>query len=204
VTPIIKAYCSDLGFRVCETAIQCLGGYGYCRDYPLEQYLRDAKIMSLYEGTNGIQSMDLMGRKIRIGDGAPLRAFLSEIGKFLDAHRGQDAIGECVRTLEKVVQRLGRTAAGMKARMKDDPQLWAANTYPALVAFSETALVWRLLDMAIVAQAAIDSGKKSDFYLGKIMQAVYFCEITLPHTLATLETCLRTGREVVDMPEKAF
>jgi len=204
VTPIIKAYCSDLGFRVCETAIQCLGGYGYCRDYPLEQYLRDAKIMSLYEGTNGIQSMDLMGRKIRIGDGAPLRAFLSEIGKFLDAHRGQDAIGECVRTLEKVVQRLERTAAGMKARMKDDPQLWAANTYPALVAFSETALVWRLLDMAIVAQAAIDSGKKSDFYLGKIMQAVYFCEITLPHTLATLETCLRTGREVVDMPEKAF
>jgi len=66
MTPIIKAYCSDMGFRVCETAIQCLGGYGYCKEYPLEQYLRDAKIMSLYEGTNGIQSMDLMGRKMRI------------------------------------------------------------------------------------------------------------------------------------------
>ena len=66
LTPIIKAYCSDMGFRVCETAIQCLGGYGYCKEYPLEQYLRDAKIMSLYEGTNGIQSMDLMSRKMRI------------------------------------------------------------------------------------------------------------------------------------------
>ncbi|MCP4681798.1 MAG: acyl-CoA dehydrogenase, partial [Desulfobacterales bacterium] len=54
MTPIIKAYCSDTGFRVCESAVQCLGGYGYCRDYPLEQYLRDIKIMSLYEGTNGI------------------------------------------------------------------------------------------------------------------------------------------------------
>jgi alkylation response protein AidB-like acyl-CoA dehydrogenase len=72
-TPIIKAYCSDMGFRVCETAIQCLGGYGFCKDYPLEQYLRDAKIMSLYEGTNGVQSMDLMGRKMTIGTVRPLR-----------------------------------------------------------------------------------------------------------------------------------
>ena len=75
MTPIIKAYCSEMGFRVCETAVQCLGGYGYCREYPLEQYLRDAKIMSLYEGTNGIQAMDLMGRKMTIRDGACLKAF---------------------------------------------------------------------------------------------------------------------------------
>lgn len=74
MTPIIKAYCSDVGFRVCETAIQCLGGYGYCKDYPLEQYMRDAKIMSLYEGTNGIQSMDLMGRKMILRGGACLES----------------------------------------------------------------------------------------------------------------------------------
>src|SRR4030043_396475 len=60
MTPIIKAYCSDMGFRVCETAMQCYGGYGFCRDYPIEQYLRDTKILSLYEGTNGIQALDLM------------------------------------------------------------------------------------------------------------------------------------------------
>ena len=82
ITPIIKAYCSDMGFRVCETAIQCLGGYGFCKEYPLEQYLRDAKIMSLYEGTNGIQAMDLMGRKMRINQGAPFKAFMSELTHF--------------------------------------------------------------------------------------------------------------------------
>ena len=65
ITPIIKAYCSDMGFRVCETAIQCLGGYGYCKEYPVEQYLRDCKIASIYEGANGIQSLDLLGRKMR-------------------------------------------------------------------------------------------------------------------------------------------
>ena len=77
MTPILKAYCTDTGFRICETAMQCLGGYGYCRDYPIERYLRDAKIMSLYEGTNGIQSMDLMGRKMTIRDGGCLSS-LSE------------------------------------------------------------------------------------------------------------------------------
>ena len=82
LTPIIKAYCSDMGFKVCETAIQCLGGYGFCREYPLEQYLRDSKIMSLYEGTNGIQSVDLLGRKMRLNGGALFNAYLSEIQDF--------------------------------------------------------------------------------------------------------------------------
>ena len=76
MTPIIKAYCSDMGFKVCETAIQCLGGYGYCKEYPLEQYLRDAKIMSLYEGTNGIQAMDLVMRKLRLNDGGTVADYL--------------------------------------------------------------------------------------------------------------------------------
>ena len=87
VTPIIKAYCSEMGFKVCETAIQCLGGYGYCKDYPLELYLRDSKILSLYEGTNGIQSMDLMGRKMRINEGAPFIAFNTEVEKFCEKNQ---------------------------------------------------------------------------------------------------------------------
>ena len=94
ITPIIKAYCSDMGFRVCETAIQCLGGYGFCKEYPLEQYLRDAKIMSLYEGTNGIQAMDLMGRKMRINQGAPFKAFMSELTNFCRKNREHPVLGE--------------------------------------------------------------------------------------------------------------
>jgi alkylation response protein AidB-like acyl-CoA dehydrogenase len=204
MTPIIKAYCSDMGFRVCETAIQCLGGYGYCREYPLEQYLRDAKIMSLYEGTNGIQSMDLMGRKMRINGGAAFQAFKSEIEKFIHANTSHPRLGTQVQDLGRTFAELAGVAEELGRRMQSDPLQWASYTYAALVSFGEVVMTWRLLDMAIVADRAMESGKKNDFYRGKVFQASYFVAVTLPHTMASLNTCLREGREVVDMPDKAF
>jgi 3-(methylthio)propanoyl-CoA dehydrogenase len=205
LTPIIKAYCSDMGFRVCETAMQCLGGYGYCKDYPIEQYLRDAKIMSLYEGTNGIQSMDLMGRKLQVKNGACLAAFREEIEGFCRENRMDEEIGDRVRALEGVVERLWDASNEMLARQKTDPLLWASSTYPALMAFGEVIMAWRLLDMARLAQkAAAKKGRKYDFHRGKLLQAKYFVDITLPQTLATIDTCLRPGREVIEMPVNAF
>jgi alkylation response protein AidB-like acyl-CoA dehydrogenase len=205
LTPIVKAYCSDMGFRVCETAMQCLGGYGYCKDYPIEQYLRDAKIMSLYEGTNGIQSMDLMGRKLQLKNGACLAAFREEIDGFCRENRLAEAIGDRVRALAGVAGRLWAAAGEMKARQRQDPLLWAASTYPALVAFGEVTMAWRLLDMARIATSqAGKKGRKYDFHRGKVFQAKYFVDITLPRTLATIDTCLRPGREVIEMPVNAF
>jgi alkylation response protein AidB-like acyl-CoA dehydrogenase len=204
MTPIIKAYCSDMGFRVCETAIQCLGGYGYCKDYPLEQYLRDVKIMSLYEGTNGIQSMDLMGRKMRINGGAPFSAYKKEIETFCRKNRDHWQLGRQVKALAKAFDRLTEVAEKMKDQMQSDPLQWASHTYPALIAFGEVTMVWRLLDMAVIAAQAIEKGRKNNFYIGKIMQATYFTDLTLPHTLATADTLLRAGREVVEMPDGAF
>ncbi|MCF8104570.1 MAG: acyl-CoA dehydrogenase [Desulfohalobiaceae bacterium] len=205
LTPIIKAYCSDMGFRVCETAVQCLGGYGYCRDYPLEQYLRDTKIMSLYEGTNGIQSMDLMGRKMTIKGGACFQAFRREIGDFCEQNRLDNELGGRVRALAAVLERLWEAAGKMQERYRSDQFLWASCTYPALMAFGEVTMAWRLLDLALVARSAAENkGRRNDFHLGKVHQAKYFVDITLPHTLATIETCLRPGREVVDMPKAAF
>jgi len=88
--------------------------------------------------------------------------------------------------------------------MKSDPLQWASNTYPALTAFGEVTMVWRLLDMAIIAARASEKGRKNNFYLGKIMQATYFTDVTLPHTLATMNKALREGREVIEMPNGAF
>ncbi len=205
MTPIIKAYCSDMGFRVCETAMQCFGGYGYCKDYPIEQYLRDAKIMSLYEGTNGIQSMDLMGRKLAINGGACFRAFRREIEQFCDDNRMDEQIGDRVRALKGVVERLWDASKELLARQQSDPLLWASSTYPALLAFGDVTMVWRLLDLARIAVPfAAKKGRKNDYYRGKIMQATYFVDTTLPHTLATIETCLRTGNEVVEIPDNSF
>ena len=204
LTPIIKAYCSDMGFKVCETAIQCLGGYGFCQDYPLEQYLRDAKIMSLYEGTNGIQSLDLMGRKMRIKDGDLFAAYQQEISKFCRKYRHHPQLGFEVKALSGAFKNLTRMAVRMRDLMSSDPLQWASNTYPALLAFGEVTITWRLLDMAIIAARAAKTDKKNRFLTAKVMQATYFADVTLPHTLATIGNTLREGREVVQMPVEGF
>jgi len=204
MTPIIKAYCSDMGFSVCETAIQCLGGYGYCREYPLEQYMRDAKIMSLYEGTNGIQAIDLMGRKMRVGGGAPFKAFMAEIGDFCNKHQGHTDLGGEIKALSKVVARLHEVATTMAEMAKTDPLQWGSYTYPALLCFGDVIMVWRLMDMAVIASKDVAVKGTSDYLIGKIKQATYLAGVTLPLTMARLDTCLRAGREIVEMPDGAF
>ena len=178
MTPIIKGYCSDMGFRVCETAIQCLGGYGFCKEYPLEQYLRDAKIMSLYEGTNGIQSMDLMGRKMRIHNGGAFAAYRQEIEKFCRANQNHPQLGNSIKALAAAFEKLTAVAERMRDQMKSDPLQWASNTYPALMAFGEITMTWRLLDMAVTASRAIEKGKKNNFFTGKPSKLVrFYCHL---------------------------
>jgi alkylation response protein AidB-like acyl-CoA dehydrogenase len=204
ITPIIKAYCSHMGFRVCETAMQCLGGYGYTKDYPIERYLRDAKIMSLYEGTNGIQSIDLMGRKMRTGQGALFKAYKDELERFCATHGHHPRFEKEVKLLSLAVKKLTEVALAMAERMNSDPLQWASYTFPGLMCFGDVTMAWRLLDLAVIAQGITDGGKGNPFYAGKIMQASYFVETMLPLTMARLETCLRTGREIVEIPNEAF
>jgi len=160
--------------------------------------------MSLYEGTNGIQSIDLMGRKMRINDGESFKAFMAEIGKFCDRYSDHPVLGKDIHFLSNVAKRLSEVAIEMLERFKSDPLQWASYTYPALLCFGDVTMAWRLLDMAAVAQRAIDNGKNEDFFVGKVMQATYFTNVTLPLTMARLETCLREGREIVEMPDEAF
>ena len=90
--PLVKAYGSRQAFRVCATAIQVYGGAGYLKDYPVEQYCRDSKIFSIYEGTNHIQAMDLVGRKLGQRGGANFQAFLGDVGRL---RRGEHASTRC-------------------------------------------------------------------------------------------------------------
>jgi len=189
---------------VCETALQCLGGYGYTKDYPIEQYLRDAKIMSLYEGTNGIQSLDLMGRKMKVSHGALFHAYREELERFCVSHENHPGLGAEVRTLAKAGKKLTEVALQMAEKMKSDPLQWASYTFPALMCFGDVTVAWRLLDLAVIAQQVIDGGRGAPFHAGKVMQATYFAGTTLPLTMARLETCIRSGREIVEMPSEAF
>ena len=92
----------------------------------------------------------------------------------------------------------------MSKRIMEDTPLWGASTYPALMCFGDAIACWRLLDMAVIAQKAIDEGKDNSFYQGKVKQATYFTDVTLPLTVAQLETCVREGREVIEIPDDAF
>ncbi len=204
ITPIIKAFCADTGFAVCETAIQCLGGYGYCQDFPLEQYLRDVKIMSLYEGTNGIQSIDLMGRKMTANGGAPFRAFTHEIETFCKKNRRHPALGKQVQCLEKTFNEIFRGVMKINDLRKTDPACWGSVTYPALLCFGELIMAWRLLDMAVISARLSEQKGKNHFYTGKILQATWYTDVTLPHTRTRIASCLRKGQEIADMPEAAF
>ena len=160
--------------------------------------------MSLYEGTNGIQSADLMGRKMRLNDGAPYRAHMGELERFCAEHTDHPTVGGAVRNLATTVKAMVEVTAEMSRRMTSDPLQWASCTYPALLCFGDVTVTWRLLDMAVAAQRMMDLGKETDFYRAKVMQATYFTGVTLPLTLARLETCTREAREVVEMPEEAF
>ncbi len=101
LTPICKAYCTDTGFRVSEIALQCYGGYGYCSEYPAEQNLRDSKIASIYEGTNGIQAMDLVGRKLGMNRGMNLMTLAGMITQNIDAHKEHPVLKDVSTAMAK-------------------------------------------------------------------------------------------------------
>ena len=113
LTPVCKAWCSDWGFRVTEWCLQVYGGYGYTSDYPAEQYLRDVKITSIYEGTNGIQALDLVGRKLGLAGGKPFMSLLEEvrgIGRRLD---GDSRLGPAAKRLKEALAEVEKVAGAM-------------------------------------------------------------------------------------------
>nr|MDA3790531.1 acyl-CoA dehydrogenase C-terminal domain-containing protein [Desulfobacula sp.] len=108
-----------------------------------------------------------------------------------------------IKELSRAAERLFKVARQLGDKMVDDPLQWASYSYPALLCFSEITMIWRLLDMAVIAHD-LQKKKPVDYLRGKIIQATYFTDTTLPHTLARTNILLRKEREILDMPEKAF
>lgn len=210
MTPIVKAYCSEMCFRVCETAIQCLGGYGYCKEYPLEQYLRDSKIFSIYEGTSGIQSLDLLGRKMRMKEGKAFQAFSDELDALVERNEGSEIFSKEMGLLREAIFRLKNVSRVMTQKMGEDPLQAASYSHPLLRCYGDVILCWRLLDMGLIAAKNLSNKELSNesskrlFCEGKIMQATYMANTLLPQTLAVLGTCIREGREIVEIFEGSF
>jgi alkylation response protein AidB-like acyl-CoA dehydrogenase len=209
LVPLVKSYGSDQGFRICETAIQTFGGAGYTRDYPVEQYCRDAKIFSIYEGTNHIQAMDLVGRKLAQSGGANLQAFGADVGKFVAAHSAHETLGGEVKQLGKAQDALTRSAMKLltwfqTGQLEMVPLV--ANRFLEMMA--ELAVSWLLLDGAVIALEK-QKGVAADhpdaaFYAGKVAAAKYYARNVLPGVEEKARQLDAEDRSALEIPDAAF
>lgn len=184
LTPLVKAYGSDQAFRICEKAIQVYGGAGFLKDHPVEQYLRDAKIFSIYEGTNAIQSLDLVGRKLGEGGGANTRVFLGDIQKFIDAHKQHPELEESVELLQKAHQAVGATVMQFLGWAQGGQvERIPLHSETFLEMMSELAVGWLLLDAATIAarkeRELPESHPDRAFYAGKRFAARHYARAVL-------------------------
>jgi alkylation response protein AidB-like acyl-CoA dehydrogenase len=209
LTPLVKAYASDQAFRVCESAIQVYGGVGYTRDYPVEQYCRDSKIFSIYEGTNHIQSLDLVARKLGQRGGANMQAFLGDIQHFIDANKKHETLGAAVAVLANAHEAIGSFAmqflAWFQAGQLQNVPLVSTRF---LGIMSELTVGWLLLDGAVIAlekQKALDKQHPDwVFYEGKKHAAVYWAHNVLAGVPAQAEILKVADRSPLDIPDAAF
>jgi hypothetical protein len=206
--PVAKGYVTDRSFEMCSVGLQVYGGYGYIKDYPMEQLLRDCRITLIYEGTNGIQAMDLLGRKLGLNQGKPIMDLLGEIQKTLARAKGVERLKGLVDRVEKAVNRLGETALHLGQTAMSPKVLNAfAFAHPFMDVCGDVILAWLHLWRATVAVAALEKGaKKKDaaFYEGQVKSAEFFIHTILPVTHGKMKAILETNGAAVDIADEAF
>ncbi|MGA9476735.1 MAG: acyl-CoA dehydrogenase [Desulfobacterales bacterium] len=206
--PVAKGYVTDRSFEMCSQGLQVYGGYGYIRDYPMEQLLRDCRITMIYEGTNGIQAMDLLGRKLGLNQGKPIMDLLGEIQKTLARAKGVERLKGLADRVEKAVNRLGETALHLGQTAMSPKVLNAfAFAHPFMDVCGDVILAWLHLWRATVAVAALEKGaKKKDaaFYEGQVKSAEFFIHTILPVTHGKMKAILETNGAAVEISDAAF
>ena len=193
LTPIVKSWPSEFCLKANELAIQILGGHGYTREYPVEQYYRDNRLNPIHEGTHGIQSLDLLGRKLAQNGGAGLKQLIRLIANTAERATAYESLTALREPLEKLVARLQAVTIGLLtdlAQGKINSSL--ANSALYLKVFGHTVIGWRWLEQAIRAEEGLAKGNSADtgFYKGKLQAARYFLTWEVPacqHELAILE-----------------
>jgi butyryl-CoA dehydrogenase len=208
LTPIAKSYPSEMGIISISQGLQCLGGSGYCDDYPLEQYYRDCRIHPIHEGTTGIQGMDLLGRKVIMKNGRAFLLFINEIEdtignaqKYIELRGFANDLNSTLTDLQDVTQHLVRIA------QQQGPEVFLADATLYLEFFSLVTIAWQWLLQGVAVQKALNNGaKKSDqnFYHGKNFTLRYFFAYELPKTLGIAKRLMGDDRLTVEMRTDFF
>ncbi|OPY89834.1 MAG: Acryloyl-CoA reductase (NADH) [Syntrophaceae bacterium PtaU1.Bin231] len=182
--PICKSYPAEMGILSCSQGLQILGGYGYCDEFPLEQYYRDARIHPLHEGTTGIQGIDLLGRKMTMKKGKAAQLYLEEVRKTIRAAEGDADLQPYARALEAAVAKLETVSAHLLGvAAQGNQELFLADATLFLEFFGIIAIAWQWLLQAVVANKALQGSPPQadeNFYRGKIFTCRYFFGYELP------------------------
>jgi alkylation response protein AidB-like acyl-CoA dehydrogenase len=202
MTPIIKSACADFGTEIANSCLQVFGGHGYISEWGMEQLVRDVRITQIYEGTNTIQALDLVGRKLGLHDGRLFDGFMNEVAQSLQPLEGRNDMVEFVVPFKEALDRLSATTEWLKEKAHDDPNALggAANDYLRL--FALTAFAWMWVQMA---NKALSRRNGSDqFYETKLQVARYFMTRVLPGTIS-LEAFVKSGAaELMAVAEDSF
>ncbi|MDX3236582.1 acyl-CoA dehydrogenase [Streptomyces sp. ME03-5709C] len=211
--PIVKGYGSEKGYEQLAQSLQVFGGSGFLQEYPIEQYIRDAKIDTLYEGTTAIQGQDYFFRKIVRNQGAALTALSEEIRKFLAEGTGGEVLSAAREQLAKAAVDLeaivGTMLNDLAATEQDVRNIYKVglNTTRLLLASGDVVVGYLLLRGAAVAAAKLAAGasaKDTAFYTGKIAAAKHFAAEVLPQVSVARSVADRVSLDVMDLPEEAF
>jgi alkylation response protein AidB-like acyl-CoA dehydrogenase len=197
MTPVVKALFTDLGFESASLAVQVYGGHGYIRESGVEQYLRDARIGMIYEGTNGVQALDLVGRKLPAAGGRAFRGFLSAARTFAEAQGANPALAGIVPAFADALDELDRASVLIAAQSQRDAEDSAAGASEFLRLFGLVALGFCHARAALVASAALADGSgETGFYGARIASAEFFAQRILPQ-VTPLRAAIAAGKATV-------
>lgn len=207
--PIGKGYVTDRALEVCDMAIQVFGGYGYTCEYPVEQIYRDVRISTIYEGTNGIQAIDLIGRKLTMKNGRLFNTLINQIKDTIDRAKTVDALSSPAMKLETMASNLEDIAGYITGLAATPEKAYQVGSLAALFLHvtGDVVLAWMLLWRAAVAQELLESTSKKKqvvFYQGQIHTARFFIETMGPITLGRMRAITESSDVLAAMSSDAF
>jgi alkylation response protein AidB-like acyl-CoA dehydrogenase len=205
LTPILKAFCTEAGFEAANHGVQVFGGHGFIAEWGMEQIVRDTRIALLYEGTTGIQALDLLGRKILMTQGASLRNFTKLVHKFCQENEGDAAMKPFVEPLVKLNKEWGDITmkVGMTAMQNRDEVGAASVDFLMYSGYISLAYFWAM--MVKVAQEKLAAGTSDEaFYTAKIQTAQFYFDRILPRTAGHAQMIAAGGESMMAMKEENF
>ena len=203
LTPVVKAFGTDMGFDNANLGVQIYGGHGYIREHGMEQYVRDARITQIYEGTNGIQALDLVGRKMTAHYGRYMRAFFHPVQQFIEENAADPQMEEIVTELAKGFGRLQQAVGTVAQKGLSNPNEAGAAATDLLKILSYVSVGYMWAKMAKLALAKQDDDA-TGFYKGKIKTAKFYMHKLMPQTGALLSSLMSGGDTIMDMEDELF